>query len=63
MIDAAPVESPLDLLRLLGVALGRTQKFPRVDLHGVAGLGDLGSILAEIEALRSIGSQRRERRF
>lgn len=58
MVDAALVESALDLLRLLGVALGQPRELTaRIDIHRAAGLGDLGSILGEIEALRSMAGE------
>lgn len=56
-IDAAPAESPLELLRLISAAIrGPGFGFDRIDLPSAAGLGELGAILDELRALRKIVS-------
>jgi DNA helicase HerA-like ATPase len=52
-VDAAPAEDPLELLRLIAASLGRVQlSGGRPISPAMAGLGRVGSVLAEIHALR-----------
>jgi Cdc6-like AAA superfamily ATPase len=54
-IDAAPAETPLDLLRLVAAGLGRPRLGGRINAMTAAGLGEVGSILDELHALRNVG--------
>jgi hypothetical protein len=52
-VDAAPAESPLDLLRLVSAALTRPNLGAgRLNLASAAGLGEVGAVLDELRALR-----------
>jgi energy-coupling factor transporter ATP-binding protein EcfA2 len=55
-VSGEPAENSLDLLRLIVVALGRVQlRETPLDMHAVAGLGEVGETLRLLDGLRGDG--------